>query len=460
MNFPKDFLWGAATSSYQIEGAWNEEGKGPSIWDEFSRLPGKIRNDDTGEQACDHYHRWSEDLNLVSDLGLDAYRFSLSWPRILPLGRGKVNEKGIGFYDRIIDTLLEKGVDPWVTLYHWDLPLALSKDKNGWLNPDSSKWFADYADLCFHRYGDRVNNWITLNEPWVAAILGYGQGVFAPGHVSNVEPYQVGHNLLLAHARAVEVYRQDHKKPTRGSIGISLNCDWREPATEYPRDHQAAERALEFFLGWFADPIWLGDYPDIMKEKLGSRLPTFSLEEKKLLKGSSDFFGLNHYTTLLAAETPEGRSAEGTVYGNGGLSEDQDVTLSADPTWSVTDMGWAVVPWGFRKLLHWIDKRYDHPPIMVTENGCAFDNPPEQGRAPQDQERIVFYESYLTEAKQAIKEGVDLKGYFAWSLMDNFEWALGYAKRFGLIWVDFETLERIPKESFHWFKEFIRKQKG
>lgn len=456
----RNVIWGAATSSYQIEGAWNQDGKGPSQWDFFCQLPGKTSGGATGQTACDHYHRWEEDLDLMKDLGLDAYRFSLSWPRILPSGTGGVNPQGLDFYHRLIDGLLERGIAPWVTLYHWDMPAALVMEKDGWLNPASPLWFEEYARLCFDNFGDRVKNWITLNEPWVTSILGYGQGVFAPGRVSNTEPYLVGHHLLLAHGRAVETYRRDFQPTQKGQIGLSLNCDWREPLTDSPEDKEASQRALEFFLGWFADPVWKGDYPQVMKDRLGSRLPAFTPEDITLLKGSSDFFGLNHYTTLLAQGTIPGTAARGTAYGNGGLSEDQDVELLPDPSWPVTDMGWAVVPWGFRKLLNWIDRRYDHPSIIVSENGCAYSDPPSGDTPPQDSRRVEFYRSYLEAAAQAVEDGVDLAGYFAWSLMDNFEWAQGYTQRFGLIWVDFTTQKRIPKESYLWYKNFISQSKA
>jgi beta-galactosidase len=452
--FPKDFIWGSATSSYQIEGAALKDGKGPSIWDAFASIPGKIKNEDFGDVACDHYHRYKEDIQLMKDMGVKAYRFSIAWPRIQPTGKGKVNEAGIQFYSDLIDALLEAGIQPWVTLYHWDLPLALQLEEDGWTGDQISDRFAVYADICYEHFGDRVKHWITLNEPWVVAILGYGQGRFAPGRVSNTEPYIAGHNLLLAHAKAVQVYR-DKYAHQNGTIGITNNCDWREPLTDSVLDKEAAERSLEFFLGWFADPVYKGDYPASMKERLGDRLPTFTTEEKAMIKGSSDFFGLNHYTTMFAAHD-DGAEATQNVYGNGGISEDQQVTLSLDPSWNKTFMEWAVVPWGCRKLLEWIDQRYDHPTIYITENGCAYDDKVVNGQV-DDQPRIDYYQSYLEACLQAIDNGVDLKGYFAWSFMDNFEWASGFEKRFGLHYVDFQTLKRTPKNSAIWFKDVIAK---
>ena len=455
LSFPRDFIWGTATSSYQIEGAYNLDGKGPSIWDAFCTIPGKVANGDTGNIACDHYHRMTEDVQLLKQMGLQAYRFSISWPRILPTGKGKVNKAGIEFYNKLIDTLLENDIQPWVTLYHWDLPLALQLEEDGWLGASIADAFAAYAEVCFHHFGDRVKNWITINEAWVVAMLGYGQGIFAPGRTSNAEPYLAGHNLLRAHAKAVHVYREKYQFTQKGQIGITNNCDWREPLTDSPADKAAAERAMEFFISWFADPIYHGRYPLSMIERVGERLPTFSKEDLELIHGSSDFFGLNHYTTMFAADAT-GKLDQGSVYGNGGLSEDQDVNLSVDPSWKLTTMQWAIVPWGCRKLLEWLDERYDHPTIIITENGCAFDDLLVNGQV-NDYQRIDFFKNYLIAIHQAIENGVDVGGYFAWSLMDNFEWASGYTQRFGLHYVDFNTLERVPKDSVKWLSGIIER---
>lgn len=451
--FPEGFTWGTATSSYQIEGAWLEGGKGHSIWDAFCHIPGKVRNGDTGDVACDHYHRFREDVELLARMGVNAYRFSISWPRILPAGYGTANQEGIRFYSELIDALLEHNITPFATLYHWDLPLALQLEFDGWLNPRIADFFRDYAEVCFANFGDRVKNWITLNEPWVVAILGYGQGVFAPGRISNSEPYLAAHNLIRAHAYAVDLYRNKFGGQG-GRIGITNNCDWREPLTGSKEDRDAAERALEFFLGWFADPIYLGDYPASMRERVKERLPRFEPEDLALIRGSSDFCGLNHYTTMYASEAGD-EEVEVDVYGNGGISEDQGVRLTNDPAWKQTVMGWNIVPWGLRKLLEWIDRRYDHPEIIITENGCAFDDVPVNGRI-HDSERIDFLKGYLEECHTAIANGVNLTGYFLWSFMDNFEWALGYSRRFGVHYVDFKTLERIPKDSAEWYARVIK----
>ncbi|WP_066217588.1 GH1 family beta-glucosidase [Formosa haliotis] len=455
MKFPKAFIWGTATSAYQIEGAWNTDGRGPSIWDAFCHEPNNVYNNHTGNIACDHYNKMKQDVALMKTMGLKAYRFSISWSRIFPQGQGEINEKGVQFYSELIDELIQNDIEPWVTLYHWDLPLAIHNELNGWLNKEVTDLFVKYAKLCFERFGNRVKHWITFNEPWVVSILGYGQGVFAPGKISNSEPYLVGHHLLIAHAKTVKLYRNLFQKSQQGKIGITNNCDWREPLTNKKEDKEAAQRALEFFLSWFADPVYFGSYPQSMVDRLGARLPEFTIEERKMLRGSSDFFGLNHYTTMLASEAKDLEQI--SVYGNGGLSEDQNVNLTLDPSWELTAMKWAVVPWGCRKLLEWISNRYDFPDIIITENGCAYDDVLENGEV-HDIKRIAFFKNYLEECAIAINNGVQLKGYFCWSLLDNFEWASGYSKRFGIHYVNFETLERTPKASSKWLKLFLESQ--
>lgn len=453
--FPHDFTWGSATASYQIEGAWLEGGKGLSIWDAFTHIPGKIANEHTGDITCDHYHRFRDDVALMAKQGLKAYRFSIAWSRILPQGRGTPNPEGIQFYSDLIDELLAHGITPWVTLYHWDLPLALQLEMDGWRNPDIADVFADYAALCFEHFGERVKHWITLNEPWVVSIFGHGNGIMAPGRQSLSEPYEVAHQLLRAHARAVAVYRERFQASQGGRIGITNNCDWREPLTDTAEDRAAAQRALEFFLGWFADPIYFGDYPKVMRDRLGDRLPQFSKEDKQLLQGSSDFFGLNHYSTVYASQPDPNNPVDADPYGNGGISEDQDVVLTSDPQWRKTSMGWNVVPWGCRKLLHWIDQRYGSPDIFITENGCACEDKLENGHV-EDPERLQYLEGYLAECHRAIEEGVPLKGYFVWSFMDNFEWALGFTMRFGIHYTDYLSGQRYPKNSAKWYSQVIQ----
>ena len=448
-NFPSDFIWGTATSSYQIEGGAAEGGRGPSIWDSFCTIPGTISDASDGAEACDHYHRLEEDVALMQAMGAKAYRFSIAWPRIQPTGQGEPNQAGIDFYNRLIDCLIAHNITPWVTLYHWDMPLSLEQRENGWLNPAIAETFAAYARICFEAFGDRVKHWITLNEPWCSALLGYGSGEHAPGRTENMDnAYIAAHNLLRAHAYTVHVYRTDFADQS-GQIGITNNCDWRDPATDTEADKAAAQRSVEFFLAWFADPIWKGDYPAVMRELVGDRLPQFSDADKKLLLGSSDFFGLNHYSTALAAEP--GQSQGAVTKGNGGIFEDARVDLSRDPSWELSDMEWPVVPDGCRKLLQWIHERYDQPDIYITENGMAH-----QEQLIDDQPRVHFFKGYLKACEEAIESGVNLKGYFAWSLMDNFEWAFGYERRFGITHIDFGTFKRTPKSSYYYLQQVFK----
>ena len=445
-----EFIWGTATSSYQIEGAIHEGGRGESIWDVFCREPGRIKDGSDGSVACDHYHRFHEDVELIAGLGCNGYRFSLSWPRIFPDGTGKVNPEGIAFYNRLIDDLLAHGITPFVTLYHWDLPASC---KYGWLNKDTVKAFGEYAKICFDAFGDRVRNWMTLNESWCSAVLGYGLNVFAPGIRDSRLPYIAAHNLLLAHGCAVRKFREGGYA---GEIGIANNCDWREPLTPDPLDQEASERALQFFYGWYTDPLFTGEYPEMMRSRLGKRLPEFSAEEKEMLIGSADFLGLNHYTSsYVSGHPPKNEGKE--VVGNGGLADDQGVYLVPVPGAPKTDMGWAIVPWGLRKLLNWIAKRYRNTPIYITENGCAAPEPDEES-AKNDVMRQKYLQDYIAEALKARDEDkVDLRGYFCWSLLDNFEWTSGYLRRFGLVRCSPDKLDRIPKGAYYTYRDMIRK---
>lgn len=450
----KNFVWGAATAAYQIEGGTLEGGRGYSIWDAFCRIPGRVHAMANGDVACDSYHRVEEDVRMLKLLGVNAYRFSIAWPRIQPGGRGAPNPEGIAYYNKLIDLLLANGITPFVTLYHWDLPLDLQMAHDGWLNREIVDDFTAYATLCFDAFGDRVKHWITLNEPWCCAVLGHGLGVFPPGRTDPDEPYLAAHHMLLAHAGAVRAFRE---RGSDGVIGITNNCDWREPLTQKPEDREAAERAVEFFYAWFADPVVFGEYPEVMRKRLGARLPEFTEEQKTLMKGSADFLGLNHYSTLYAsAEKPEVDAGIGPN-GNGGMSDDQEVFLSADLAWERTDMQWNILPWGFRKLLNWIADRYPGYPIYVTENGCAC-REPDAVSALDDDQRCRFLKSYTDAMFEAVRtDGVDVRGYFCWSLMDNFEWAQGYTKRLGLIRCSPDNLERVPKRSFFTYREIIRK---
>lgn len=455
LKFPKGFLWGSATASYQIEGG-QHEGRSPCIWDAFCAKEGSIKNGDNGSVACDHYHRWKEDVALMKRLGLPAYRFSIAWSRLLPDGRrgSKVNPKGLEFYNNLINELIASNITPLVTIYHWDLPECLDIEYGGWLDRKIIDDFVFYAKTCFECFGDRVKHWITFNEPWCTAVLGYCNGEMAPGHKDSpgVEPYLASHHIILAHAKAVKLYRDEFKAKQKGIIGITLNMDWREPLTDKPEDKAAARRGLDWELGWFADPIWKGDYPENMKKRCGDRLPSFTEEEKSLIKDTSDFFGLNHYSTAFASNPVESKDAETkSMWGNvqsGGYFDDQHCSLTDDPRWLRTAMQWPVVPWGLNRLCQYIQKEYQPKGgIWITENGCAVQDEDDVENAKQDTFRVNYYRDYLAQLHKAIDEGADVRAYFAWSLMDNFEWALGYSKRFGLCHVDYKTQVRTPKAS-------------
>uniref|UniRef100_A0A7S2WIS8 beta-glucosidase n=1 Tax=Mucochytrium quahogii TaxID=96639 RepID=A0A7S2WIS8_9STRA len=486
VEFPKGFKWGTATAAYQVEGAWDADGKGPSIWDAYSHKKGNVKNGDNGDVACDHYNRFEKDVDMMAEMGIKNYRFSISWPRIQPLGSGKVNQKGIEFYNKLIDALLARGIEPLITLYHWDLPNTLQEEYGGFLSPKIIDAFVQYADICFSNFGDRVQNFITFNEPFCICALGFAMGAHAPGRTSNAgtEPYTAAHHLLIAHAKMVDLYRQKYQKNQRGKIFITLNSEWWEPVSDDPRDVEVAERAMLFNLGWFAEPIYgpNGDYPEIMRKIAGKRLPTFTEEEKKLLKGSSDMFGLNHYSTHITGRTStcqtikrlphdvssifeasasfrKGFSAFCGLMGDNYFKDIGSMTFP--DKFDKTDMGWGIAPWGLRKLLNWINNRYHcDGGIIITENGCAMKETSKQEALDPESEtsrkRIKFLHDYILQVHKAInQDGIAVKGYFCWSLMDNFEWAFGFGKRFGLNYVDYKTLERSPKPASHWYKNLI-----
>ncbi|GMH72750.1 hypothetical protein TrST_g12123 [Triparma strigata] len=484
--FPKGFAWGCATASYQIEGAWDEDGKGPSIWDTFAHILGNVVDGDNGDIVCDHYHRMEEDVKLMADLGMKNYRFSLSWPRMFPTGDVKnVNMKGVDFYDRLINELLKNGIEPLATLYHWDLPQALQDKYGGMLSKEFVKDFTAYSEKCFELFGDRVKQWITFNEPSCICVLGFGLGMHAPGRANNpgTEVYLSSHHLLLAHAYSVECYRKKFQKKQKGVIGITLNAEWWEPVSSHADDINASNRAMNFTLDFYAEPIWggQGEYPKTMRDAAGSRLPAFSEKEKKLINGSSDFFGLNHYSTRAAGRPsattalqclPKEIKSLWSGMGSAGkffsaikpmvnpfaasYFKDMDISPYPDPAGTeYTTMRWAIAPRGFRSLLNYIHNKY-HPKggIIITENGLASqEDTKEAMEADKDSIRIPFFKAYLREMHNAIAvDGCDVRGYYAWSFMDNFEWSFGNSKRFGLVRVDYDTLERTPKPVAHWYK--------
>ncbi|XP_071978349.1 lactase/phlorizin hydrolase isoform X2 [Engystomops pustulosus] len=460
--FRDDFAWGVASSAFQIEGGWRADGKGLSIWDQFSHTESKIEEDGNGDVACNSYYRVDEDIELLKGLKVSAYRFSISWPRILPDGtKNNINEAGINYYSRLIDGLLAAGITPQVTLYHWDLPQAL-QNLGGWENEAIIEWFKDYSEVLFQRLGDRVKFWITLNEPYIIAHLGYEVGAFAPGVFSIGTPtvYVVGHNMIKAHAEVWHLYNDKYRASQGGVISITLNSDWAEPINPYKQDDiDAAFRYMMFFAGWFGYPIFkTGDYPEVMKTSVRersldaglpkSRLPEFTESEKQRIKGTYDFFGLNHYTSVLAGQTVYGLDFQA-------YEGDRGVYLLSDRTWLGSGSIWLrVTPFGLRRLLRWIKEEFNNPAIYITENGIS-----ERGTDLNDEWRTYYYKHYLNEALKAVKyDGVDLRGYSAWSLMDNFEWATGYTERFGLYYVNFSdpNLPRIPKESVKYYRSVVQ----
>lgn len=438
--FPDHFLWGAATSAYQIEGAHDRDGKGESIWDRFAHTQGRIWNGETGDRACDHYHRYREDIGIMADLGLQAYRFSISWPRIFPSGGGKANRQGLDFYRRLVEELQQHKIKAVPTLYHWDLPQAL-QDKGGWLNRDTARYFAEYGACLFEQLDLPVELWITLNEPWVVAILGHAFGIHAPGLDDFKAAITAGHHLLLGHGLAVQAFREVRQADE--PIGITLNLAPVEPLTDSKSDREAAYRSDGFMNRWFLDPLFKGYYPSDMVDLYhrNFNLTAFSRDDLKIIAEPIDFLGINNYTRVLV----EGGGDENAFMGNPVNPPDADYT----------EMGWEVYPRGLYNLLTRIHRDYGPLPLYVTENGAAFNDQPGKDGTVNDPQRVSFLQNNLKYCLQAIEEGVPLRGYFAWSLLDNFEWAFGYSKRFGLVYVDFTTLERYPKESAYWYKKVI-----
>ncbi|MCB0181634.1 MAG: beta-glucosidase [Anaerolineae bacterium] len=437
--FPKDFLWGAATAAYQIEGAWNEDGKGESIWDRFSHSPYRILNGDTGDVTCDHYHRMPEDVLLMKELGLKTYRFSIAWSRVLPEGRGAANEKGLDFYDRLVDNLLAAGIVPNATLYHWDLPQAL-QDQGGWPNRDSSDWFADYARLMFDRLGDRVAMWATHNEPWVVSFLGHAEGDFAPGIADYSQAFQTAHHLLLAHGKAVQVFRAGSYQ---GNIGIVLDLQHPQPATSSEADQAACQRRYDVTHGVFLDPLFKGRYPEMLFEWIGPHAPKIHDGDMALINQPIDFLGVNYYMTFVVRFACRG-----------GLLK-LALDYASAPNWGRTATEWGINPPGLLATLLNLKENYGNPNIYITENGCAVADVPDANGFVADTGRINYLRAHLLAAHEAVQAGVNLKGYYVWSLMDNFEWAHGLSKRFGLVRVEFETGQRIPKQSALWYRNVI-----
>ncbi|HEX9472545.1 MAG TPA: GH1 family beta-glucosidase [Steroidobacteraceae bacterium] len=438
LRFPPGFLWGASTSAYQIEGSPLADGAGPSIWQRFCRTPGMVRDGQTGDVACDHYRRYKSDVALMHELGLKAYRFSISWSRVLPAGRGAVNAAGLGFYDRLVDELLGQGIEPLVTLHHWDLPAALD-DRGGWLNPDIAQWFADYATVVYRKLDERVKHWATHNEPWVVPDGGYLHGVLAPGHRNLYEAPIATHNLLRAHGAAVQAYRATG----RHRIGLVVNIEPKYTATPAEQDRAATARADAYMNRQYLDPVFLGSYPEELREIFGDAWPTWPAADLELIRQPLDFVGVNYYTRNVTRASAQ--------------SWPQRAEMVKQPQAIYTETGWEVYPQGLTDTLLWVKNRYGNPPVYITENGAAFIDPasvPEPGRL-DDPLRVDYLRGHIAAVRSAIAQGADVRGYFVWSLLDNFEWALGYSKRFGIVHVDYATQQRTPKASARYYSEVI-----
>ncbi|XXG76779.1 hypothetical protein AAC387_Pa08g1065 [Persea americana] len=474
-DFPTGFVFGTASSAYQFEGAVNEGNKGMNIWDTFTRQPGRILDFSKADTAVDQYHRFKSDVDLMKYLGMDAYRFSIAWSRIFPNGTGESNQEGIDYYNSLIDALVEKGIQPYVTLYHWDLPQALEDRYGGWLSSQIIEDFENYSYTCFQAFGDRVKYWVTFNEPHGFSLHGYDLGIQAPGRCSifghlfckngdsSTEPYIVAHNILLSHAAAFHTYERHFKVRQGGHIGIALDANWYEPISDKDEDLYAAKRAIDFSIGWFLDPLFFGRYPHSMKALVGNRLPEITPKMSKLLMGSLDFVGVNHYTSLYARND---RTKIRKLVLQDALSDSATITTSIRGGVPIGERAaslWLhIVPWGIRKLMRYIKDNYRNPPVLITENGMDDFNGPfiNLRKALQDVKRISYHRDYLSNLSAAIREdGCNVQGYFVWSLLDNWEWNSGYTVRFGLYFIDYKNnLTRIPKASVQWFKRLLLKE--
>jgi beta-glucosidase len=440
--FPDGFLWGVATSAHQIEGGFGEGGRGESIWDRFAATPGNIADGSDASIACDHFHRWREDIELMRWLGIGAYRFSIAWPRVVPNGDGAVNRAGLDFYDALVNALLEADIQPFVTLYHWDLPQAL-QDQGGWSSRHTATAFAEYAEAVSQRLGDRVRYWATHNEPWCVTVLGHEEGHHAPGHRDPREALRVGHHVLLSHGMAAGVIRQH---APGAEVGIVLNLTPADAATESEADREAVRRFDGGFNRWYLDPLFRARYPDdVIADRVrrghldDPALPFVHDGDLQTIAAPLDFLGVNYYSRVVVKAGGDGEPIGVPV-----VPEDQ-----------LTDMGWEVFPQGLHQLLRRIAREYQPPKIYITENGAAYGDAPDASGLIADSRRIDFLRHHLAAARRAIADGVPLHGYFTWSLLDNFEWGHGYTKRFGLYWVDYATQERRPKHSAHWYRDVV-----
>ena len=440
LSFPDGFSWGAATASYQVEGAVDADGRGESIWDRFTSRPGNVLDGSSGATACRHYELMPQDVALMKSLRLNSYRFSIAWPRVLPHGTGAVNATGLGFYDRLVDELLAAGIAPLATLYHWDLPQALD-ERGGWANRDVVNWYGEYARAVWDRLADRVKLWATLNEPWCTAFLGHATGEHAPGRYNFGEAYQVVHHLLLAHGQAVQQFRQGGYG---GEIGIVLNLDHFVAASPSAADQAALQRAFDENGNLFLEPLYRGRYPQALFDWIGTHQPRVRAGDLELIRQPTDFLGINYYKTYRVGYAL-----------NGGLYKIRSVPVSA-PGAGLTEMGWGIYPPGLTAVLTAVSQKYDRPKLYITENGAALADSPDVDGFVADWGRVNYLRDHLHATHDAIQAGANVRGYYAWSLMDNFEWAWGYGPRFGMVRVDFETQQRIPKQSALWYSQAAR----
>ncbi|WP_086931779.1 GH1 family beta-glucosidase [Agarilytica rhodophyticola] len=447
--FDKNFIFGAATAAYQIEGAVAEDGRGPSIWDVFTHKKGKIHNSDNGDTACDHYHRYRDDVDLMTQLRLQAYRFSIAWSRILPEGTGRVNQQGLDFYKALVDRLLEKNIIPYATLFHWDMPLALHKRYGGFLHRRAAYDFANYTEIVVEALGDRIKHWITMNEPWEHSCLGHALGVHAPGHHRPWMHMHIVHNQLLAHGLALQKIR--HHSPD-AEVGITLSLTPIHPATDSDKDRQAAKIANEFFNFITLDPLLKGYYPKDLCRRFGRFAPKVNAYDMDSICAPCDFIGVNNYQREFARYTPLVPFLNTWIVGGTSTADGDFVKDGVQHT----SMGWEVYPQGMYEVLHCLQHQYNNPKVIITENGAAFEDTLIEGKV-SDPKRIDYLQGYLAQVKSAINEGANVRGYFTWTLMDNFEWAVGYSKRFGLVYVDYDNQQRIIKNSGFWYRDLIQK---
>jgi len=444
MTVERTFVWGAATAAFQIEGATKADGRGESIWDRFAATEGKVAQGDTGDPACEHYYRWRDDLDLMKSLGLGGYRFSISWPRIQPTGRGPANQRGLDFYRALVEGMLERGIRPLATLYHWDLPQAL-EEEGGWASRDVVERFTEYAVILFDQLGDLVSDWITHNEPWVTSFLGYAYGVKAPGITDWPTALRAAHHSLLAHGAALRAYRDGNGT---GNVGITLDLTVAKPASASPADIAAAERLDGHHNRWFLDPVFRSSYPTDMVELYDERVGAIDFVQDgdlELIAQPIDFLGINFYRPNVVEAVDDGSVLEFAEV-------DQDAEHTA--------MGWPVVPSALTELLVRLDRDYGGVPFLITENGAAFHDRLDGGDVVEDEPRVAYLAGHIEAVQRAREQGVDVRGYYVWSLLDNFEWEYGYGQRFGIVFVDFETQRRIPKRSALWYRDLIASNGG